>query len=116
MVFLSRLYPFKVFKRCLPQVLLAPFLNTFSHFMFRILLQKYSASFFYFETLWPLYTDKVHWPQICEDTARRSVFLTHFGSVLYFIKATSHLICTANPMNSIYMKFIEKESLSPIYI
>ena len=33
MVSLSRPYPFKFFKDCLPQILLAPFLNTLSHTM-----------------------------------------------------------------------------------
>ena len=31
MVYLRRLYPFKFFKECLPQILLGPFLNTLSH-------------------------------------------------------------------------------------
>ena len=31
MFYLSRPYPFKFFKGCLPQILLGPFLNTLSH-------------------------------------------------------------------------------------
>ena len=31
MVCLSRPYPFKLFKGCLPQILLGPFMNTLSH-------------------------------------------------------------------------------------
>ena len=31
---LSRLYHFKVFKGCLPQILLGPFLNTLTHIFF----------------------------------------------------------------------------------
>ena len=31
MVYLRRLYPFKFFKECLPQILLGPFWNTLSH-------------------------------------------------------------------------------------
>ena len=31
MVCLARPYPFKFFKSCLPQILLGPFLNTFTH-------------------------------------------------------------------------------------
>ena len=42
MVCLSRLYPFKFFKGCLPQILLGPFLNTC--LIYRLLY--YSKSFF----------------------------------------------------------------------
>ena len=33
-VFLSRPYPFKFFKGCLPQILLGPFVNTLSQMLF----------------------------------------------------------------------------------
>ena len=35
MVCLSRPYPFKIFKGCLPQILLGPFLNALSHMFFK---------------------------------------------------------------------------------
>ena len=38
MVCLSRPYPFKFFKGCLPQNLLSPLLNTLSHLFMRICL------------------------------------------------------------------------------
>ena len=36
MVRLSKPYPFKFFKGCLPQILLGPFLNTLSHIFYNI--------------------------------------------------------------------------------
>ena len=32
---LSRPYPFKFFKNCIPQIFLGPFLNTLSHMFFK---------------------------------------------------------------------------------
>ena len=36
MISLSRPYRFKIFKRCLPQILLGPFLNTLTHLLLEI--------------------------------------------------------------------------------
>ena len=38
---LSRPYPFKFFKGCLPQILLGPFLNTLSHLYGRICMSLF---------------------------------------------------------------------------
>ena len=53
MVYLSRPYPFKFFKGCLPQNLLSPLLNTLSHIMisyplsllYSLLISSYKTSF-----------------------------------------------------------------------
>ena len=37
MVCLSRQYPFKFFKGCLPQILLEPFLNTLSYLFLKLI-------------------------------------------------------------------------------
>ena len=46
MVCLSRPYPFKFFKGCLPQILRSPLLNTFSHFS--LISNLFSRMEFYF--------------------------------------------------------------------
>ena len=45
MACLSRPYSFKFFKRCLPQILLSPFLNTLSQILFKFYSQTVVVNF-----------------------------------------------------------------------
>ena len=82
MVCLSKPYPFKFFKGCLPQVLLGPFLNTLSHIIFYWLLYRWIKRK---KLFWSLFC--AHWDEVWNSWEKKQVLLSLYHWHLYTLEA-----------------------------